>query len=113
MARLVCNGRDVASLVVADTVLARTRGLLGSAELQGAILLSPARSVHTLGMRFSIDVAHLDSEFRVLAVTTMSANRVGRWVRDARHVLEASAGAFAEWGVAAGGRLEIAQSAAA
>ena len=56
----------LASLEVAETLSARARGLLGREGVDGAILLRPARSVHTLGMRFAIDVAHLDDSLRVL-----------------------------------------------
>jgi uncharacterized membrane protein (UPF0127 family) len=70
-------------------------------------LLRPAKSVHTIGMRFSIDVAHLDRELCVLRVTTMAPWRLGRPVRRAHSVLEAEAGAFASWGLKAGDVLEL------
>ena len=37
-------------------------GLLGRDGIEGALLLRPARSVHTLGMRFAIDVAFCDAD---------------------------------------------------
>ena len=46
---------------------------------------------------------------RVLRVTTMRANRVGRVVPKARSVIEAEAGSFRRWGVAPGVELEIRQ----
>ena len=48
------------------------------------MLLQPARSVHTFGMRFAIDVAHVDADMRVLRLTTMAPNRLGRPVWRAR-----------------------------
>lgn len=107
MARLLCAGRDVAPLELAVTARRRARGLLGRSGLDGAMLISPARSVHTLGMRFSIDVAHLDANYEVLAVTTMPRNRFGRIVPGARHVLEAPAGSLAKWGVERGSKLSV------
>lgn len=89
-------------LRVAASYRARTRGLLGRDGLDGALLLTPASSIHTVGMRFAIDVAYLDRRLRVLAVRTMPPGRVGRPRLRARHVLEAEAGAFARWGVAKG-----------
>lgn len=77
---------------VARTVRQRVRGLLGRTGIEGALLLQPASSVHTFGMRFDIDVAHLDRDLRVLRVVTMRPNRLGRPVRHARSVLEARAG---------------------
>ena len=97
----------MSSLRVVDSLGVRTRGLVGRDGLEGAILLRPARSVHTLGMRFPIDVAHLDDDLTVLRTTRMDGLRVGRPVRRARAVLEAEAGSFERWGLAVGDVLEV------
>ncbi|WP_443047934.1 DUF192 domain-containing protein [Streptomyces sp. H39-S7] len=94
-------------LEIAASYRARTRGLLGRDGLDGALLLTPATSVHTVRMRFAIDVAYLDRRLRVLAVRTMPPGRLGRPRLRARHVLEAEAGAMERWGVRRGVRLEI------
>jgi hypothetical protein len=104
---LVLDDRVLATLEVADTRRARRRGLLGRDGIEGALLLRPARSVHTMGMRFPIDVAHVDADLEVLKVTTMAPNRVGRPVWRARAVIECEAGALARWGVRVGDRLEL------
>jgi uncharacterized membrane protein (UPF0127 family) len=104
---LVREGRVLATLVVAGSAGARARGLLGRDGFEGALLLSPARSVHTVRMRFPIDVAYCDADLRVLRVVTMAPNRVGWPVRRARSVIEAEAGSFERWGVRPGDRLEI------
>ncbi|MFF5445271.1 DUF192 domain-containing protein [Streptomyces sp. NPDC012888] len=91
-------------LEVAASYRARTRGLLGRDGIEGAMLLTPAASVHTFRMRFAIDVAYLDRDFRVLAVRTMRPNRLGLPRPRARHVLEAEAGAMAAWGLVPGVR---------
>lgn len=93
-------------LRVAASYRARTRGLLGQDGIAGALLLTPASSVHTVRMRFAIDVAYLDRGLRVLAVRTMPPGRIGRPRLRARHVLEAEAGALATWGVRRGTVLE-------
>ncbi|MFJ9938995.1 DUF192 domain-containing protein [Streptomyces erythrochromogenes] len=94
-------------LEVASSYRARTRGLLGRDGIDGAMLLTPAASVHTFRMRFAIDVAYLDRNLRVLDVVTMAPGRLGLPRLRARHVLEASAGAMAGWGLAAGTTLEV------
>lgn len=104
---LVLGDTVLASLEVADTHRARARGLLGRDAFTGAMLLRPARSVHTFGMRFAIDVAHVDAELRVLRVTTMAPNRLGRPMMRAAGVIETTAGALARWGVVVGDALEI------
>ena len=102
------RGNDVlASLEVAETSADRRRGLLGRDGIEGAFLLRPARSVHTLGMRFAIDVAHLDPDGTVLRVATMKPWRIGAPVLAARSVVEAEAGSFARWGVTLGDVLEV------
>jgi uncharacterized membrane protein (UPF0127 family) len=80
---------------------------LGRDHLDGALLIEPAWQVHTVRMRFAIDVAHLDREGEVLHVATLSPHRVGRFVRRARCVLEAAAGRFEEWGVRPGVHVQL------
>ncbi|MYX35395.1 MULTISPECIES: DUF192 domain-containing protein [unclassified Streptomyces] len=94
-------------LEIAASYRARTRGLLGRTGIAGALLLTPAASVHTLGMRFAIDVAYLDRRLRVLAVRTMPPGRLGRPRLRARHVLEAEAGAMAAWGLVPGTEVTV------
>ncbi|MET8724269.1 DUF192 domain-containing protein [Streptomyces misionensis] len=94
-------------LEIAASYRARTQGLLGRTSLDGAMLLSPANSVHTFGMRIPIDVAYLDRRLTVLSVRTMRPGRLGLPRPRARHVLEAEAGAMAGWGVRAGVRVEL------
>ena len=107
MAWLVRDTTVLASLEVADTFRARLRGLLGRDRLDGALLLRPARSVHTVGMRFAIDVAFCDSDLRVLRVISLDPNRVARPVRGGSVVIEAERGAFERWGLVAGDELAI------
>ncbi|MGW7576413.1 DUF192 domain-containing protein [Streptomyces sp. NPDC054765] len=92
---------------IAASYRARTRGLLGRDGIEGALLLTPASSVHTVRMRFAIDVAYLSRDFTVLAVRTMRPGRLGLPRPRARHVLEAEAGAMARWGLRPGLRLAV------
>ncbi|MET8855226.1 DUF192 domain-containing protein [Streptomyces sp. NPDC004579] len=94
-------------LELAATARARRRGLLGRSGIEGALLLAPASSVHTMGMRFAIDVAYLDRSSRVLAVRTMRPGRLGLPRPRARRVLEAEAGAMERWGVRRGTRITV------
>ena len=103
---LLRDGEVLASLEVADDRRARRKGLLGRNGIDGALLLSPARSVHSIGMRFPIDVAWLDGDLTVLRTDRLPRNRMTRPVLRARGVLEAEAGAFARWGLHVGDHLE-------
>lgn len=102
MSSLFVSGRAVAPLAVAASARTRLRGLLGRRRFTGALLLRPAAAVHTVGMWFAIDVAHVDAVGRVLATTTMPRNRFGTRAAGASQVVEAPAGSFERWGVRPG-----------
>ena len=101
------RGEVAVPLEIAASYRARTKGLLGRDSVDGALLLTPAGSVHTVRMRIPIDVAYLDRHLRVLTVRTMPPNRLGLPRLRSRHVLEATAGAMAAWGVRAGVRVGV------
>jgi uncharacterized membrane protein (UPF0127 family) len=90
-------------LIEAKGMLAGMQGLLGQAGLPPATgLLLRAKEVHTLGMRFTIDVVYLAKTGAVLRVDTMRPGRVGPVVLKARWVLELAAGEAARLGIAPG-----------
>ncbi|WP_374207202.1 DUF192 domain-containing protein [Streptomyces sp. APSN-46.1] len=99
--------RPAIPLEIAASYRARTRGLLGRDGVDGALLLTPAASVHTFRMRFAIDVAYLDRNLRVIALTTMAPGRLGLPRPRSRHILEAAAGAMAGWGLRVGTPLAV------
>ncbi len=95
---------------LADRAPARLRGLLGRgalAEGEG-ILLRPAGSVHTVLMRFPIDVVFLDRDLTVLDVVPSLAPWRASGRRGAKAVVELGAGEAARRGVGAGDRLTFA-----
>lgn len=109
---LVRDGKVLAGLEVADSRRSRRRGLLGREGLDGAMLLRPAKAVHTVRMRFPIDVAYCadggdEDRLVVLKVRTMERNRVGLPLLRARCVLETEAGVMRAWGVRSGDVLEV------
>ena len=106
MAWLLRDGDVLASLEVAEDRRARRKGLLGRDSIEGALLLVPARSVHSIGMRFPIDVAWLDRDLTVLRTTRLGRNRMTLPVVRAHSVLEAEAGTFARWSLQVGDQLE-------
>lgn len=103
---LVADDRVFASLEMARCARQRARGLLGRDRIEGALWLPKTRAVHTLGMRFAIDVAYCDAEGRVLEIVTMRPWRMGRPRLRARSVVEAEAGRLRRWGVTVGTVLE-------
>ena len=104
------DGRAVAPAEVAATAAARRRGLLGRTSVEGGLVLDPAASVHTFGMRFAIDVAACDRRGRVRFTGTLPPGRVTRPRLRARMVVEADAGAFARWGLQVGSQIQVVTS---
>src|ERR671937_3071204 len=89
------NGRTVCErCVLADTALARMRGLLGRRELPSGegILLRPASSVHMAFMRFPIDVLFVDGENRVVKIAAGLAPWKVAGARKAKAAVELTAG---------------------
>jgi len=107
VAWLVSDARVLASAEVAPDGASRRRGLLGRDELDGAFVIQGCRWVHTLGMRFAIDVAYLDDKCMVVKVTHMARHRLGLPVGGATWVVEASSGAFERWGLTVGDVVEL------
>lgn len=103
------DDRVLASAEIADTRAARRNGLLRRDGIDGAIVLRPCRWVHTIGMRFPIDVAFLDPDGVVIKTMQIHRNRMGIPVWRARTVIEAEAGAFARWGLRVGDVVEISE----
>jgi uncharacterized protein len=101
------DARVLASAEVCDARAARRTGLLGRDTFDGAIVLRPCRWVHTIGMRFPIDVAFLSDDGEVVKTMQMHRHRIGIPVWRATTVVEAEAGAFARWGLRVGDVVEI------
>lgn len=101
--------------VFAHTLKARLRGLLGCDALPAghALIFPQCGSIHTLGMRFSIDVIFVDRQWRVLAWRT----QVPPWrvlvgpLWNTWAVVETAAGALGRLSMQAGDQLELVQHA--
>ena len=105
---LFVDGRAVGPAVIARSRWARARGLLGRRSFEGALVFPRTRSIHTVGMRLSIDVACCDEQLTVVRITTeVGPNRMVGPHRGAHVVIEAAAGSFARWRLEPGSRLTI------
>jgi uncharacterized membrane protein (UPF0127 family) len=99
----------VNDLEIAKTSAQRRRGLLGRDRLPhgGGLWISPCESVHTVGMRFSIDLVYLDRHNRVRKTRShVRAWRVSACLT-ARSVLELPAGTNRATGTREGDVLEF------
>ena len=94
---------------VAATRATRRRGLLGRESLGATegLLLTPCKAVHTVGMRFPIDVAFCDREGYVLHVSRLRPGRMSRPVVRAYFAIEAADGSFERWKINPGDIVEV------
>lgn len=106
MAWLLRDGDVLASLQVASSRSDRRRGLLGIDGFDGALLIERTRSVHSLGMRFPLDVAFCDEDLVVVHTRRLPPHRLLLPVHGGSQVIEAEAGRFAHWDLTVGDQLE-------
>ena len=85
---------DGLTLLVASTRRTRGKGLAGLDALppDHALLLEPCRSVHTIGMRFALDLVWLDAAGSTVRVDAGVQPRRVRSCLRARAVVECAAG---------------------
>lgn len=112
---LVSGQQVLASLEVIDSARGRARGLLGRSSVEGAVLLVPAKSVHTVGLKFPIDVVYCkrvtgdegEEGYEVMAAVTMGRQRVGMPRLKASAVIELEAGACDRLNICVGDVLNV------
>ncbi len=95
---------------LADRWWARLRGLLGRRGLKEgeALILSPCSSIHTLGMRFPIDVVFVDGNWVVLELAeAVPPWRIGPICLRARHAIELPSGTIARYRMHPGQCLQL------
>jgi uncharacterized membrane protein (UPF0127 family) len=104
----IVRGDDVlAAAEVAVSHRLRSKGLVGREDLEGALILRPCRQVHTVGMKFPIDVAFCDRYGFVLHRSTLAPRRVSRLVWRSYFAIEARAGSFERWKLEPGDVIEV------
>jgi uncharacterized membrane protein (UPF0127 family) len=104
---LLRDGEVLAAIEVTESRKERMQGLLDRDGIEGAMLIRPARSVHSVGMEFTLDVAFCDKELVVVRTVCLRPGRVTRPSLKGCSVIEAESGAFDRWKLRPGDRLEI------
>ena len=82
----------------------RLRGLLGRGSLgpDEVLVITPCAAIHTIGMRFAIDVAFVGRAGRILRVDRAVRPWRVRWCPAARSVVEMAEGGADRLGLAVG-----------
>ncbi|HVA06962.1 MAG TPA: DUF192 domain-containing protein [Acidimicrobiales bacterium] len=104
---LLRDGDVICALEMADSFSEKAKGLRGRPGCEGALHLPGVRSLHTVAMKFPVDVAFLTDELVVLRLARMPPWRVAFPRRGVHSVLEAEAGSWERWGVRVGDQLVI------
>jgi len=101
--------RLASRLHLAITFFRRLKGLLGTKCLpEGeALLIRPCSSIHTIGMRYPIDVLFMTTDDRVLKIAASVPPGRTAAARGSSYVLELPAGMAVKTETAAGDRLVI------
>jgi len=107
MAWLLRGGEVLASVDVATSAVQQLRATAHLDRGDGVLWCQGARVAHSIGARCALDVAYLDDQRQVLAVTALSPLRIGLPRIGVASVLEGRAGAFERWNLRPGDRLEI------
>lgn len=105
---LLRHGRPLLIAYVANTWLGRLKGLFAYPPLSAtqALILSPCSSVHTVGMKYTIDVAFLSRRGLVLKIVTL-APQSGSRCRYAHYAVEMVSGTAGRLGIQVGQMLEV------
>ncbi|HUC05369.1 MAG TPA: DUF192 domain-containing protein [Acidimicrobiales bacterium] len=103
---LLREGDVVCALELADSPAERG-ALRGRPGCEGALHVDGARSVHTAGMKFTVDVAFLSTDLTVVRVTRLKPWRLALGGRTARSAVQTEAGSLERWGVGVGDQLEM------
>ncbi|MBS1809632.1 MAG: DUF192 domain-containing protein [Acidobacteria bacterium] len=98
------------NLILANTSLKRLRGLLGRASLPAneGLWLRPCNSIHTIWMRFAIDVIFLDRQLRIVRlVENIRPFRLTRPNWQAASVIEMAAHSISRLELRVGDELRV------
>jgi uncharacterized membrane protein (UPF0127 family) len=102
--------KKIGKIEIADSPLSRGLGLVGRADFRNynGMLLKNTNAIHTFFVRFPIDVAFLNKDFKILKTVEnlkpFSFSPIG-W--GAKHTLELPEGAIKKYSLEPGVRIEI------
>jgi len=105
------NGKELSNnVIVAEGLFKRMKGLLGKSEMRHgeSLWIKPCNSIHTLFMKFPIDVIFLNRKCEVIAIIkNLKPNRMTRLYPKATSVLELPAGTIDTTDAEIGDKIEI------
>jgi len=92
MKAYINNNLLLSDVKKADTFFSRLKGLLGEKSINPGegLLLTNCSSIHCFFMKFTIDAVYLSENMEVLYKETLQPWKIGKIVKNTKHVLEIS-----------------------
>ena len=104
---LMCGGKVLASADIANTAKSRRHGLIGQTSIDSALVISPCKWIHSIGMKCAIDVLYLDNEGLVVKTEHLKPMRVAAPVGRSKTIVEMPSGSIERFGVRVGDLIEV------
>lgn len=97
-------------IIIAESFFSRLKGLLGKKGLdkgQG-LVIRPCNSVHTIGMKFSIDLAFVNEDNQVIhIIQDLKPGKLSPIIKGSKFVIEVASGEFSHDNLEIGDIIEI------
>jgi uncharacterized membrane protein (UPF0127 family) len=104
---LLRDDEVLATVEVCSSFGDRAKGLVGRRGIEGALVLPGSMGVHTVGVRFGVDVAYCDRNMRVRSISHLRRFRIAMPRIGAHAIVVAPIGSFERWRLGRGDQLEI------
>ena len=105
----VSSAMQMLEISVADTFVARLRGLLGTTSLPAhkGLLLRGCNSIHMLGMLYALDIVYLDKRGCIIKIIKNLKPWQMSFCRPAQDTLEVKSGTVSRLGWRIGDQLKL------
>lgn len=104
---LIHDTRVLASANLARTRRERRRGMKDFPDASLPLVIQPCNWVHSIGMRFPVDVVYLDADDAIVDIALLKPGRVALPRRRAARVIETQPNACRHWGLAMGDVIRV------
>ncbi len=95
---------------IAQSYFTRLKGLLGREDLDNSegLVIKPCNSIHTIGMKFCIDVAFVDKNNIIIhIIKNMAPGKLSPIIKKSAFVIETKAGEFDKIGLVEGDEINL------
>jgi uncharacterized membrane protein (UPF0127 family) len=102
--------KKLSGVEIANSFVSRGLGLIGRKDFgdRNGLLLKNTGAIHTFFVRFPIDVAFLDKDFKVLKIVeNLKSFRLSPIVWKAKHTLELPQGSIKQHSLKVGSQIDI------